>query len=485
MIPRIMPIRSTSTAFLFVALALATPARADNYTATAGSGLTFAAKNIGGVLYPWWIPANSSGTELFTSGNAAYVQFPAPPAVVGPTAVGSPTANPPVPVGGSADGTATGNVNIWKVGTGGIGYITGNLTQGGSALSATNGLYANLLQGNAALSLTNPLFVTPATSASWAVTGTFYQATQPVSIASGQVASGAIASGAVASGAYASGSLASGAMVDLVAAQTPVAPNTATATKGLLAGGTYTSTQPTLTTTQQAALAFTSRNAVIVAPGADNFAVQASVASGGIASGAVASGAYASGAFAVGAGADGWDVTEGAKADAACATSTGTCSLEALLKYNNEQASTIATNTGAAVPPGTNTIGFTSTDPCAQLTKKNIAFSTGSTGTQLISGTTNKNTYICSLSVIASAAANFSLVAGSGSSVCTGGTPIALIGSTTAASGMALPANGGITLGSGAGSIANDVAAVAQSYNICIGINGSATLAGNLTYVQQ
>jgi len=43
-----------------------------------------------------------------------------------------------------------------------------------------------------------------------AVTGTFFQATQPVSIASGQVASGAIASGAVASGAYASGAFASG-----------------------------------------------------------------------------------------------------------------------------------------------------------------------------------------------------------------------------------------------------------------------------------
>jgi len=45
-----------------------------------------------------------------------------------------------------------------------------------------------------------------------AVTGTFFQATQPVSIASGQVASGAIASGAVASGAIASGAIASGAI---------------------------------------------------------------------------------------------------------------------------------------------------------------------------------------------------------------------------------------------------------------------------------
>ena len=32
------------------------PAWADNYTATAGSGLTFAAKAVTGTLYPWWIP---------------------------------------------------------------------------------------------------------------------------------------------------------------------------------------------------------------------------------------------------------------------------------------------------------------------------------------------------------------------------------------------------------------------------------------------
>ena len=44
------------------------------------------------------------------------------------------------------------------------------------------------------------------------VSGTFYQATQPVSIASGQVASGAFASGSIASGAIASGAIASGAI---------------------------------------------------------------------------------------------------------------------------------------------------------------------------------------------------------------------------------------------------------------------------------
>lgn len=62
------------------------------------------------------------------------------------------------------------------------------------------------------------------------------------------------------------------------------------------------------------------------------------VASGAIASGAVASGAVAAGALAVGAGTDGWNVTDGAKADAACGTATGTCSTIALLKYLNTAA---------------------------------------------------------------------------------------------------------------------------------------------------
>ena len=45
------------------------------------------------------------------------------------------------------------------------------------------------------------------------VSGTFFQATQPISIASGQVASGAYSSGSIASGAVASGAVASGAYV--------------------------------------------------------------------------------------------------------------------------------------------------------------------------------------------------------------------------------------------------------------------------------
>jgi hypothetical protein len=73
-------------------------------------------------------------------------------------------------------------------------------------------------------------------------------------------------------------------------------------------------------------------------------------ASGSVSAGAYAAGALAAGAFATGAGVDGWDVTQGAKADSVCGTATGTCSVVALLKYLNN-------SVNASIPAGTNLIG--------------------------------------------------------------------------------------------------------------------------------
>lgn len=67
-----------------------------------------------------------------------------------------------------------------------------------------------------------------------------------------------------------------------------------------------------------------------------------------MASGAVASGAYSAGSLAAGAGVDGWDLTQGAKADAAWVSGSG--SVVSILK-------TISGNTGAAIPPGSSVIG--------------------------------------------------------------------------------------------------------------------------------
>lgn len=112
-----------------------------------------------------------------------------------------------------------------------------------------------------------------------------------VTLASGAVASGAYSSGSIASGAYASGSVssgayASGAVVDITNLSTPVAANTATATKGILLGGQFDTTQKTLTNGQQAALSVSNRGALFVESGVNNLIVvgagTAGSASGGV-----------------------------------------------------------------------------------------------------------------------------------------------------------------------------------------------------------
>lgn len=75
------------------------------------------------------------------------------------------------------------------------------------------------------------------------------------------------------------------------------------------------------------------RVAIVTSAGA--LKVDGSGAGGGavtIASGGVASGAYAAGALAAGAGVDGWDLTQGAKADAAVINPASSGSVIALLK---------------------------------------------------------------------------------------------------------------------------------------------------------
>lgn len=114
-------------------------------------------------------------------------------AVFGPTAGGSAAANPPVLMGGTVDGTTTGNVDNVKVASGLLWTQT-------SLNAETTKVIGEVNQG------TSP----------WVVSngGTF--ATQSaITAASGSIASGAIASGAVASGAFVSGSIADGAEVTI------------------------------------------------------------------------------------------------------------------------------------------------------------------------------------------------------------------------------------------------------------------------------
>jgi hypothetical protein len=69
-------------------------------------------------------------------------------AVYGPTAAGSAAANPPVLMGGTIDGTATGNVDNWKV-LSGVGYVNA-VNSGTFAVQATQaGNWTARMVGNA------------------------------------------------------------------------------------------------------------------------------------------------------------------------------------------------------------------------------------------------------------------------------------------------------------------------------------------------
>lgn len=133
------------------------------------------------------------------------------------------------------------------------------------------------------------------------------------------------------------------------------------------------------------------------------------------------------------------------------------------------------------VAAGTARIGYTSDDPCTQVTKTNAAIATAVGTTQLVAPSGSTQVYVCSLSLISAATATVNLVGGTGAT-CTTGTPVAALGSTTAANGMSLAANGGLTFGNGGATVVRTTTA---GHGLCLIQSGTTALAGNITYVQQ
>lgn len=134
----------------------------------------------------------------------------------------------------------------------------------------------------------------------------------------------------------------------------------------------------------------------------------------------------------------------------------------------------------ATAQAGTNRIGYISDDPCSQKTKLNAAFSTSSGGpVSIVALSGSTVVYICSISAIADTAVKLSFIDGTGGSCASA--QHAIWGSTTAANGMSLAANGGFTQGSGNGSVGVTTAASA----LCLLQSGTSLIAGNVTYVQQ
>lgn len=197
-----------------------------------------------------------------------------------------------------------------------------------------------------------------------------------------------------------------------------------------------------------------SSSPVVIA--SDQAAVAVKAASGAIASGAVASGAFASGS--VGSGA----IASGALASGSIASGA------------------IASGAFAAG----SFLNATAGDPCMFQAKTNVPISTASGTVALVAGVSAKKIYVCSLSLITSGAIAVSLSEGSGTT-CGTSAQAGVIGvatNGTAANGLSLAANGGLTLGNGGGTVAQT--ATAANY-LCLFQSGTTQMAGNLTYVQQ
>ena len=253
-------------------------------------------------------------------------------------------------------------------GTVGAGTAPADALIGGAVYNSTPITVSNT-QSAALQSDANGFLKVNVAGGSLAVTGTFYQTTQPVSIASAQVASGAIASGAyasgsVSSGAFASGSLAAGSMVDLLTMRAPIGGTSSSPADVLVAGCQYLASAPTYTTSDSGAVQCTTNGYQIVSVANSSIAVtgtfyqatqpvsiaSAQVASGAYASGSIASGAFASGAIASGAIVSGGDVTEGTTADTTVYAGSGGCTVVACLKG-------IYAGVNGSVPAGSALIG--------------------------------------------------------------------------------------------------------------------------------
>lgn len=246
------------------------------------------------------------------------------------------------------------------------------------------------------------------------------------------------------------------------------------------------------------------------------------------------SGQIAAGSLAAGAGVDGWDLTQGAIADAAV-TAGATGSVSAKLRSISRDVmttntwaggtlgamATYGTSPGAVLVPGvnayvTNTIAavgnnsdnvaagagaaspvanynyaFDGTtwdrvravavDPCEATAQSYAPISiTTATTTRIVAPSASNKTYICSLFLTSAAADNVGIVEGTGGTCGTG--TAGVIGGTTAANGPNFAANGGVMLQAG-GKVA--VAQTAgTNVDLCLITSAATPLAGGIKYVQ-
>jgi hypothetical protein len=136
--------------------------------------------------------------------------------------------------------------------------------------------------------------------------------------------------------------------------------------------------------------------------------------------------------------------------------------------------------TGSAVPAKAGYIGgngsgnLTGITVCDNFANINISIATT---TLLVTGVSAKQVHICSIRLVAAAADNVALIEGTGATCGTG--TAGMDGGTTAASGFNFSANGGMTQGTGVGEIDRTVT---TGDSVCVVTSGAVQLSGKIGY---
>jgi hypothetical protein len=127
---------------------------------------------------------------------------------------------------------------------------------------------------------------------------------------------------------------------------------------------------------------------------------------------------------------------------------------------------------------GTNTAVI---DPCVGQTKSYVSFNQ-TANTKIVSGTSSKKIYVCSIHLVTATAQNIAVVEGTGSTCGTGTAGVQGFGGSTAATGWNFQANGGISYGNGASSVGAEWTA---ADDFCLFQSSSGQVSGGMSYVVQ
>jgi hypothetical protein len=135
----------------------------------------------------------------------------------------------------------------------------------------------------------------------------------------------------------------------------------------------------------------------------------------------------------------------------------------------------VAADTALVVGISPNTLGCAGQSIAN--TKKAVISQTASA--QIITGAASKQTYVCSILLVSATAQSVNFVEGTGTTCATG--IAGMTGGTTAATGMSLAANGGVSRGVGNGLTAFTTTA---ANNVCLLQSSTGQVSGVVIYTQ-